>query len=243
MSQVYRISSILRYSFFISLALGVVACAQVNGEADPDVAPPTLNKVERFQVPNPTPAEVTAILDKYQYVDPTHTIADSLLRSALVYYDVNKAHIGNTSVLSVVDFSQYSGRKRLFMIDMQTGAVVATYVAHGLNSDPSWSGYATKFSNVIGSEESSVGFYLTEETYSGKHGYSMRLDGLSSTNSNVRARAVVVHEANYVYDKAVKQGRSDGCFALPNDQRDYVIGRLRGSSLIYAGLSSSPTSF
>jgi hypothetical protein len=110
-------------------------------------------------------------------------------------------------------------------------------VAHGSGSDKANDGYAEKFSNVSGSNASSLGFYMTAETYNGKHGLSLRLDGLSSTNSNVRARAVVIHGASYVSDSDIKAGRSWGCPAVSMASKDKVIKMLKGGSIIYAGLS------
>jgi hypothetical protein len=93
---------------------------------------------------------------------------------------------------------------------------------------------ADTFSNKKNSNASSVGFYATGEIYGGKWGRSLRLDGLSETNSNVRARDVVVHGATYVREGRAKQGRSWGCFALPLGMKDAVISKLAGGALIYA---------
>jgi hypothetical protein len=175
--------------------------------------------------------------DKYAYVDPNHLIPDSLLEKALANYDANLAHLGNKNYLSVVDFSAHSSQGRFFIIDMATGGVTALHVAHGHYSDPSGTGYATHFSNVIDSGESSLGLYMTAETYYGDNGYSLRLDGLSSTNSNVRVRDVVIHGATYVYDVDQQPGRSLGCLAIPMGDRDQIVDILKGGSLIYAGLS------
>jgi hypothetical protein len=182
-------------------------------------------------------ARTGLVLGKYAYVDPTHLIPDTLLQTALQNYDTRLAQLGNKNYLTVVDFSAHSSHARFFVIDMGTGAVTALHVAHGKGSDPSNSGYATKFSNTPNSEESSLGLYMTAETYDGDHGYSLRLDGLSKTNSNVRDRDIVIHGASYVYDSNVQAGRSLGCLALPMDDRDQFVDLLKGGSLIYAGLS------
>src|SRR5690606_28831407 len=107
-----------------------------------------------------------------------------------------------------------SNKKRLHVINMSTGAGWSLHVAHGKGSDKNHDAYAERFSNTSGSNASSLGAYLTAETYSGSNGYSLRLDGLSTTNSNARRRAVVVHGASYVKDSNVKQGRSWGCPAV-----------------------------
>jgi hypothetical protein len=121
---------------------------------------------------------------------------------------------------------------------MKSGSVSQHVVAHGKGSDPNGTGFVERFSNVSGSNASSQGFYLASETYQGKHGLSLRLDGLSSTNNQARARAVVIHAASYVSDGNSKQGRSWGCPALEPGETSGVISRLKGKSLIYAAKST-----
>jgi hypothetical protein len=116
---------------------------------------------------------------------------------------------------------------------MRTGAVESQPVAHGNKSDPDDDGYATIFSNTVNSLMSSVGFALTAETYQGRNGYSLRLDGLQETNSKLRERAVVVHKSSYVSTSRTKQGRSYGCPALPVDASERIIDKIKGGSLIY----------
>ncbi|WP_323896692.1 murein L,D-transpeptidase catalytic domain family protein [Aeromonas allosaccharophila] len=111
-----------------------------------------------------------------------------------------------------------------------------TWVSHGRNSGEL---AAERFSNQLNSRQSSLGVYRTAETYLGKHGYSLRLDGLSpGKNSNARKRAIVVHGATYAspthlrkYDKL---GRSWGCPALPKEQARAIIDTIKGGSVIYA---------
>jgi hypothetical protein len=183
-----------------------------------------------------SPDERDGILRRYDGLDADRVIPRSLFDEAFLFYDLNKDKIPNTRYVTVVDFSRHSGKKRFFIVDTRTGDVDAHAVAHGTGSDPGNTGYAKRFSNVNGSNASSLGFYLTAETYVGKHGRSLRLDGLSTTNSNVRSRAVVIHGASYVGESRSQQGRSWGCFALDEDSKDGVIDRLKGGSLIYAGL-------
>ena len=117
---------------------------------------------------------------------------------------------------------------------METGSVWNIHVSHGKGSDSNHDGLAEKFSNVSGSNASSLGFYKTAETYQGKHGYSLRLDGLSETNSKARPRAIVVHGADYVKDKEVIQGRSWGCPAVSRMHSKKVIDLIKNGSLILA---------
>jgi hypothetical protein len=177
------------------------------------------------------------ILASHGNVDPTGLIPKNLLSKALAYYDRNQATIPNKAYLSVIDFAKPSNKHRLFIIEMKTGKVWALPVAHGKGSDLNNDGIAERFSNVSGSESSSLGVYRTAETYIGHNDLSLRLDGLSATNSNVRARDIVVHGASYVKDIDMKQGRSWGCPAVPLEVRDKVIGLLKGGSIILADKS------
>lgn len=186
-----------------------------------------------YPVPNLSDDEKAAIVARY-HVDPDGVVPKAMLTDALAFLDANKDKVRNKNFLTVVDFSKHSGKDRLFVVNLTSGAVQAHVVAHGSGSDPGNTGYATKFSNVNNSNESSLGYYVTGETYNGKHGNSLRLDGVSPTNSNARARAVVMHGADYVSEGRSRQGRSWGCLALPTPDKDAVIAKLKGGSVIYA---------
>ncbi len=173
------------------------------------------------------------IAEKYSYVDQEKIVPPALLLKTLVYYDANQAKIKNKNYIVVIDFKQHNSKKRFYLINMQSGDVEPYLTAHGRNSDSDFDGYATKFSNTSGSKMSSVGFYLTAETYYGDNGYSLRLDGLSSTNSNARSRAIVIHGASYVREVALI-GRSYGCPALEVRYAADVINTIKGGVLIYA---------
>lgn len=166
-------------------------------------------------------------------------IPEDLRRKAMDYFNANQDRIQNKRYVGVVDFSAHSSRQRFWIIDVQSGAERAMRVAHGAGSDPDNDGYATRFSNVPNSRASSLGFYVTGALYTGKHGRSMRLHGLSGTNSNALSRAVVIHDSNYVREANVRQGRSFGCLAVANSEIASVLASLRGGALIYAGLSNS----
>jgi hypothetical protein len=181
------------------------------------------------------------ILLKYNYLDPNKIVPTEALVNALIYFEQNKSSFKNQNYISVINFSQSSKTPRFYIIDMNSGSVWPIHVAHGKNSDPDHDGFATSFSNTSGSNKSSLGFYRAAETYSGSHGLSLRLDGLSSTNSNARARAIVIHGASYVQEKTVIQGRSWGCPAVDMNIRTQVINALKGGSLIYAVLDKGGT--
>lgn len=175
-----------------------------------------------------------SILQKYDHLDPQRLINTKALSEAILYFEKNQSRFKNKKYISLIDFGKRSTQARFFIVNMSSGEVWAIHTAHGKGSDSNHDGYAEKFSNKSGSNASSLGYYRAAETYQGKHGLSLKLDGLSSTNSNARARAVVIHGASYVREASVIQGRSWGCPAVANNLRDKVIGLIKGGSLIYA---------
>lgn len=187
-----------------------------------------------------TASERAQVFAKYDFVDPNRIVPTELLKKAITYYEANAQNIPNKRYLSVIDFSKKSTKARFYIIDMSNGSVWAIHTSHGRGSDTGHDGIADSFSNVSGSKKSSLGYYRTAETYQGKHGYSLRMDGLSSTNSNVRSRAIVVHPATYVKEASVIQGRSEGCPAVAPAISKKVIDKIKGGSIIYAGLSGKP---
>lgn len=166
-------------------------------------------------------------------------VPEDLKRKALDYFHANSGRFANKRYIGIVDFAAHSSRQRFWILDLQSGSSHAIRVAHGTGSDPDNDGYATRFSNVPNSRASSLGFYLTGALYNGKHGRSMRLHGLSGTNSNALSRAVVLHDSDYVREGNYKAGRSFGCLAVANSQIANVLASLRGGALIYAGISNS----
>jgi len=207
-----------------------------------EVAPPLTEdeKEELAQFVEPSDEEVQEFefAAKAGGIDPNHEVPSSLLNRALAFYEKNRSHIKNSKYLTVVNFARYSGHGRMYIINMSSGEVVKLHVAHGIGSDRENTGVARRFSNTSGSSMSSVGFYRTAETYNGVHGLSLRLDGLSDTNSNVRNRAIVIHGAHYVYDSETKAGRSAGCLAVSMANHTRVVKMLKEGSIIYAATAN-----
>ena len=142
----------------------------------------------------------------------------------------------NSSVITVVDFTRSSREKRMWIIDVVSNQLILnTLVAHGQGSGDDM---ANRFSNTNESHQSSLGFYVTDDVYFGKHGRSLRLDGLDAGfNSNARARAVVLHAADYVSQGAIAQlgrlGRSFGCPAVAPEVVNQVINTIKGKSMLF----------
>ena len=144
----------------------------------------------------------------------------------------------------IIDFTLPSTKERFFVINPQTGEILyKKLVAHGQGTGDL---FAKKFSNKNGSHQSSLGFYKTAETYSGKHGLSLRLDGLErGLNSAARDRAIVIHAADYVSEEFITQngylGRSWGCPALPAEDYEEIINEIAAGTLLliyHSNLSS-----
>lgn len=138
--------------------------------------------------------------------------------------------------LTIIDFSLSSNVERLWVINMITKKVVLrSLVAHGRNSGEE---FANKFSNTSESFQSSLGFYTTGEVYQGKHGMSLRLDGLENgINDNARNRAVVIHGADYASENFAKThgrlGRSQGCPAVPYAVHKEFINLIKDKSCLF----------
>jgi hypothetical protein len=184
-----------------------------------------------------TPAYRANIIAKYAFLDPKHEVPTDLLEAAVTYYDANLDKFPNPNYITIVNFKPRSDRYRFFLVDMKTGAVEKYHTTHGKKSDPKNSGYATKFSNVISSAKSSLGFVRTAEAYDGTYKHAVRLDGLSTTNSNIRARAVVFHGWDGVKEANVIQKMSAGCITLDWTVKDAVLEKIKEGSLMYVGVS------
>lgn len=146
-----------------------------------------------------------------------------------------RGSLRNSDILAIVDFSQSSKQKRLYIVDMRNYKVLMnTYVAHGKNTGLNT---AERFSNIPESLQSSLGFYVTKQTYIGKHGLSLRLAGMErGFNDNAEARAIVMHGAEYIGPHRVKSsymGRSFGCPAVPQAQSKEAINILKEGTCLF----------
>jgi hypothetical protein len=165
-------------------------------------------------------------------------LSKEAFREAVTGYQnlVKSGTVLNNSILSIVDFSLPSFKKRLFVLDMENGKLLFnTLVAHGRNSGKI---YATRFSNRFSSFESSLGFYVTGDTYYGSNGFSLRLLGMEQGfNSNALSRGIVIHSADYVNEEYSKTsgrlGRSEGCPAIPEYIHRSVIETIKNGSCFF----------
>ena len=164
-------------------------------------------------------------------------LSEAVLAQALTAYETAwKRGDTRKQIITVIDYSMPSSEKRLWVIDLANNTVVMNlHVAHGQGSGGNT---PTQFSNTDSSHQSNVGLLKTAETYSGKHGYSLRLDGLEpGFNDNARPRAIVIHGADYAtqdfVDRHGRLGRSWGCPAVDGAVSRRLIDAIKGGSLVF----------
>ncbi len=162
----------------------------------------------------------------------------SLVAEAMAALGRHRGSFAVTDRIGIADFSAPSGLPRFYVLDVASGESRALLVAHGRGSDPAHTGWLQSFSNAPGSAATSAGAYLTGAAYTGSHGPSRRLTGLDPANSNAEARAIVIHSAWYANPSVAREqgklGRSEGCFAFPQADIDFVLDRLGEGRMIYA---------
>jgi hypothetical protein len=186
------------------------------------------------------------VADIYQAADlKTSGLDYEVFQKAITgYYNLkqNNKLAKSSTVITVVDFNKSSTVKRMWIIDLlKKQLLLNTWVAHGQGSGDN---NATQFSDKADSHQSSLGFYVTNEVYYGKHGRSLKLDGMDAGfNSNARARAVVLHAAQYVCENTIKQlgrlGRSFGCPAVSPEVSNQIIDLIKGRNMLYVNANIS----
>ncbi|TPE42533.1 murein L,D-transpeptidase catalytic domain family protein [Pontibacter mangrovi] len=230
--------------FLTALTLGILSFTI----ATPETAPATAAKPAAAATVVDA-AEVAALKEAAfdNHVQQLYTAAglkakglsyDVFEKAVIGFQNFQRLHLASSdkSILSIVDFTKSSSKKRLWVIDLNAKKVLFnSLVAHGRNTGQD---KAMQFSNSSGSYMSSLGFYLTDATYYGKHGLSLRLNGMDEGfNTNAMERAIVVHGADYVSDAFVKQygrlGRSLGCPSVPKEISKDVIEAIKDKTVLY----------
>ncbi|MBP6556821.1 MAG: murein L,D-transpeptidase catalytic domain family protein [Flavobacterium sp.] len=199
----------------------------------PDKTNPTsnsLNAIEKMATEN---VSVYSLIDANSFALPSFESFNLALDG---FNRLKEKGLIQKNILTIVDFSLSSNAKRLWVIDLDQNKVLfQTLVAHGRNTGEE---FAKVFSNQAESYKSSVGFYATAEIYNGKHGMSLKLDGLQKgLNDKARERAVVMHGADYVSESFIKQnkrlGRSQGCPAVPVEMNQKIINVIKDKSCLF----------
>ncbi len=165
-------------------------------------------------------------------------LAPGVLEAALISYQcATREGYGKGRTLTIIDYELPSSVRRLWVIDMRRGKLLYhEFVAHGTGTGED---LAQTFSNVPDSHTSSLGLFATAETYTGKNGLSLRLDGLEpGFNDAAREREIVLHGAEYVSEAHIEEfgrlGRSWGCPALRPEIAEELITRIDGGTLLFS---------
>lgn len=161
-------------------------------------------------------------------------LGEQLLAEALRAKADASSEIKNDRYFSVIDYRAPSNVPRYFLIDTKDMSAEALLVAHGKGSDPDHDGMADAFSNIEGSKMTSLGAFVTGQTYYGMHGLSLKLKGLSPQNDLAERRLIVIHGADYVSPNRRLLGRSWGCPALERNDAERIIPLIKGGSFLYA---------
>lgn len=146
--------------------------------------------------------------------------------------------IWRRDIVGIADFGVHSANRRFYFVNLDREEISPFHVSHGTGSDPEHDGWLNSYSNTEGSNATSRGAYVTWEWYTGRYGTSVRLGGLDSTNDNALRRYIVMHRANYAEPSHIERwgrlGRSNGCFALGEEQFRIALLNLSGGRLLFA---------
>jgi hypothetical protein len=172
-------------------------------------------------------------------INKPHLSTHVLQKALLAYQFAQKnTQLNDKGLITIIDFDLPSYIPRAFVYNIKTKHVIfQALVAHGKGSGHG--AYATHFSNKANSDASSLGVYVTQNTYTGKHGQSMRLNGLEhGLNDHALQRSVVIHSAWYVNKTFAKEhhriGNSWGCFAFSPKAKDELISLIGSKSVLFA---------
>lgn len=180
--------------------------------------------------------KISKLYEDFSALNITMPSEDAFLKGMTGYNKLQAENRIKNELLTIVDFNLPSTEKRMWILDMNTKKVLYnTYVAHGQGTGGN---LATKFSNISNSHQSSLGFYVTAETYYGKNGLSLFIDGMEKGfNSNARNRYVVIHGADYATKNFINNrgrlGRSYGCPAVPTKLSKEIINTIKGKSILF----------
>lgn len=221
---------------FVFVLFVVILCLTSNAQS--------LQNHQKFTIALPkdfadAPALITITDSLYDYLQ-----LEQLGLERSIFFQAYKGYLhllinnklNNANVLTIADYSQSCNNKRLYVIDIVNMQLLYnTYVSHGKNSGYE---FANSFSNEQDSNKSSIGFLITGETYFGKYGTALRLDGIEKNiNHNVRKRDIVLHGSNFVNEQRIALrgsiARSLGCPAIPKKEHIGIIQNIKDGSCFF----------
>ncbi len=233
-----------KYSFWfmdvllLIITLPAISWISVNKAHIPFIA--TISKLSNDNGSTPQQLFDNYVSEIYDEANLSQSNLDFLVfKKAIVgYYNFKEAQLisPEKSVITIIDFNKSGKQKRLWIVDLNKKELLFnTLVAHGQGSG---NDRAQSFSNLESSHQSSIGFYITSNTYLGGHGLSMKLDGMDKGfNTNAKDRLIVIHGADYVSQDFINQhgylGRSYGCPALPIELTPAIINTIKDHTCLY----------
>jgi hypothetical protein len=224
--------ALLRSALVMAGGAAVTACTPrgVATVVQPIAPPPVA-------VPQPVTQLAKPVLRKTDPICPAG-VRPELFRKAVAALNRHSMSIQAHDKIAIADFSKASHEPRFHLINLGTGACETLLVAHGTGSDPEHTGLLHRFSNDMGSNATCEGAFVAADYYTGQHGASQRLLGLDPTNNNALDRAIVIHSAWYsnrdMIAKWGKLGRSQGCFAVGEQDLETVFLKLGQGRMIYS---------
>jgi len=225
--RIFTVVGVLIFSFAFS------STTEINNSRNSKVAPEL--SVE-LKVKKTFEEKIADLYESFSLNNSTMPTLSVFEKAINGYTKLEEAGKVSNPLLTLIDFDLSSKKKRMWILNMDTKKVVFnTYVAHGKNTGVE---FADNFSNRVNSHQSSLGFYVTGETYFGKNGLSLFIDGMEKDfNSKARERYVVIHGADYAEPEFIKRvgrlGRSYGCPAVPNKIAKELIHKIKGKSVVY----------
>ena len=231
----------LRKSLLCLSVIALSAAVNITASAIGNESPTTSTNGAATPAAKATSSDVDQyISDVYAQIDfgKGSRIAPEVFNKAMHgYLNLKEAgKLGDKELLTVADFTKSSTENRLWIIDLKKNKVVYnTYVAHGQGSGMD---FATAFSNTDGTHASSLGFFVTGDTYIGQHGNSLRLNGMDNGFNNAAlSRGIVVHAADYVSKGCIasqgRLGRSWGCPAVAPELAQPIINTIKGGTCLF----------
>lgn len=222
MQKIVTVTAVLFFSF----AFTSIDASRINEIPATAEVLPTLSLEE----------EINQLYTSFSALNTNLPSLSSFQNGMMGYYKLQDRGLVEKKILTIIDFSLSSTQKRMWVLDMENHEVlIHSVVAHGKNTGNE---FATKFSNTVNSLQSSLGFYITGETYMGGNGLSLFIDGMEEEfNSKARERYVVIHGADYANPESISNmgrlGRSYGCPAVPTALTQEFIDTIKNNSVLY----------
>lgn len=230
--KIVTLITVIVFSFAFTFAPIKDTSISETSESLPEIAAPDEDITDKLSIEE----EINLLYTAFSENNTTVPSLESFTNGMIGYSKLYDQGLVKKEILTIIDFSLSSKEKRMWVLDMKNNEVlINSVVSHGKNTGEE---FATKFSNTLNSLQSSLGFYVTGETYMGGNGYSLFIDGMEKEfNSRARERYVVIHGAAYANPEVIKNlgrlGKSYGCPAVPTAITREFIDTIKDKSVVY----------